>query len=101
MLRTMAAAYEVAQLRGVALHPSALLWLATEGSALSLRIADRVGTLAPGSEADFISLDLGSTPAIAQRSRRAADIWEAVFPTIMMGDDRAVSGVWVMGQQWM
>ena len=99
MLRTMAAAYEVAQLRGVALHPSALLWLATEGSARALRIADRVGTLAPGSEADFITLDLGSTPAIAQRSARAADIWEAVFPTIMMGDDRAVSGVWVMGER--
>jgi guanine deaminase len=100
MLRTMAAAYEVAQLRGVALHPSALLWLATEGSAQSLRISDRVGTLAPGTEADFITLDLASTPAIAQRSTRAGDIWEAVFPTIMMGDDRAVSGVWVMGERW-
>ncbi|MCR9110874.1 guanine deaminase [Marivita sp. XM-24bin2] len=99
MLRTMAAAYEVAQLRGVALHPSALLWLATEGSAQSLRIADRVGTLVPGAEADFITLDLGSTPAIAQRSAVADDIWEAVFPTIMMGDDRAVSGVWVMGER--
>lgn len=99
MLRTMAAAYEVSQLRGVALHPSALLWLATEGSARSLGLADRVGTLAPGAEADFITLDLGSTPAIAQRSTRAADIWEAVFPTIMMGDDRAVSGVWVMGER--
>ncbi|MFP7673667.1 guanine deaminase [Marivita sp. S0852] len=99
MLRTMAAAYEVAQLRGVALHPSALLWLATEGSARALRIADRVGTLAPGTEADFITLDLASTPAIAQRSARARDIWEAVFPTIMMGDDRAVQGVWVMGER--
>lgn len=97
MLRTMAAAYEVAQLRGVALHPSALLWLATEGSARALRIADRVGTLSPKSEADFITLDLASTPAIAQRSARASDLWEAVFPTLMMGDDRAVTGVWVMG----
>ena len=99
MLRTMAAAYEVAQLRGTALHPSALLWLATEGSARALRIADRVGTLAPGAEADFIVLDLASTPAISQRSGKAGDIWEAVFPTIMMGDDRAVSGVWVMGER--
>jgi guanine deaminase len=97
MLRTMAAAYEVAQLRGAALHPSALLWLATEGSAKALRIDHRVGTLAPGTEADFIALDLASTPAIAQRSTRAADIWEAVFPTIMMGDDRAIAGTWVMG----
>ena len=97
MLHTMAAAYEVAQLRGQALHPASLLWLATAGSAKALRIEDRVGTLAPGTEADFVALDLASTPAIAQRSARAADIWEAVFPTIMMGDDRAVSSVWVMG----
>ena len=97
MLRTMAAAYEVAQLRGQALHPASLLWLATAGSAKALRIEDRVGTLAPGTEADFVALDLASTPAIAQRSARAADIREAVFPTIMMGDDRAVSSVWVMG----
>ncbi|MDA0924106.1 MAG: guanine deaminase, partial [Proteobacteria bacterium] len=33
MLRTMAAAYEIAQLRGMALHPAELLWLATGGSA--------------------------------------------------------------------
>ena len=99
MLRTMAAAYEVAQLRGTALHPSALLWLATEGSAQALRIDAHVGTLAPGTEADFIALNLSSTPAIAQRSARANDIWEAIFPTIMMGDDRAVEGVWVMGKR--
>ena len=42
-------------------------------------------------------LDLASTPAIAQRSVRANDIWEAVFPTIMMGDDRAIADVWVNG----
>ena len=50
-------------------------------------------------EADLIALDLGSTPVIAQRSERAADIWEAVFPTIMMGDDRAVARVWIAGER--
>jgi guanine deaminase len=99
MLRTMAAAYEVAQLRGTALHPSALIWLATEGSARSLGISDKVGTLAPGTEADFIALDLASTRSIAQRSAEAKDIWEALFPTIMMGDDRAISGTWIMGDR--
>ena len=97
MLRTMAAAYEVAQLRGRALHPAELLWLATEGSARAMRMEDRIGTLAPGSEADLVVLDLCSTPAIAQAADRAGDIWEAVFPTIMMGDDRAVAAVWVGG----
>ena len=99
MLRTMAAAYEVAQLRGRALHPAELLWLATAGSARALRLDDRIGRLAPGMEADLVVLDLASTPAIAQRAARAGDIWEAVFPTIMMGDDRAIRAVYVAGRQ--
>ena len=98
MLRTMAAAYEIAQIRGRALHPAELMWLATEGSARALRIADRVGALRPGLAADLIVIDLASTPAIAQRAARADTIWEAVFPTIMMGDDRAIKEVRIMGE---
>ncbi len=99
MLRTMAAAYEIGQLTGTALHPAQLLWLATEGSARALRMEGEIGTLAPGSAADLVALDLGSTAAIAQRSARAEDVWEALFPTMMMGDDRAVAGVWVAGRR--
>lgn len=99
MLRSMAAAYEIAQLRGRALHPAELLWLATAGSARALRLDRQIGALEPGHEADFIALDLSSTPAIAQRSARAEDIWEAVFPTIMMGDDRAISATYVAGRK--
>ncbi len=99
MLRTMAAAYEIGQLRGTALHPAQLLWLATVGSARALRLDDRIGNLVPGMDADIVAIDLASTPAIAQRSQRAQDIWEAVFPTIMMGDDRAIRATWVAGQR--
>ncbi|WP_226622836.1 guanine deaminase [Alloyangia pacifica] len=99
MLRTMAAAYEVAQLRHRPLHPAELLWLATQGSAIALMAEDRIGNLAPGLEADFTVLDLASTPAIAQRATSAEDIWEALFPTIMMGDDRAVSATYVAGKR--
>jgi len=97
MLRTMAAAYEVGQLRHRALHPSELWWLATAGSARALRAEGRIGNLAPGMEADIIAVDLASTPAIAQRAARAGDLWEALFPTIMMGDDRAIRAVWAAG----
>lgn len=98
MLRTMAAAYEIGQLNGCALHPAELYWLATAGSARILRIEDLVGNLSPGLEADLIALDLESTPAISQRTARADSIWEALFPTIVMGDDRAVVKVWIAGQ---
>jgi guanine deaminase len=99
MLRTMAAAYEVGQLRGIALHPAQLMWLATAGSARALHMQDRIGNLTPGADADITVLDLASTPAIAQRTARAEDIWQALFPTLMMGDDRAIKDVWVSGQR--
>lgn len=98
MLRTMAAAYEVAQLRHNPLHPAQLWWLATVGAARALRIDAQVGNIAPGMEADLIVLDLHSTPAIAQRAERAESFWEELFPTIMMGDDRAISAVWINGR---
>ena len=97
MLRTMAAAYEIAQLRGQALHPAELIWLATGASAEALGLSDKIGRLAPGFEADLVVLDLASTPAIAQASAHANDIWQAVFPTLMMGDDRATRQVYVAG----
>ena len=98
MLRTMAAAYEIAQLRGTAVHAAELLWVATEGSAQVLHRADEIGRIDVGRVADLAVLDLASTPAIAQRSARADDIWEAVFPTLMMGDDRAVAATYVAGR---
>lgn len=97
MLRTMAAAYEIGQLRGHPLHAAHLLWLATQGSARAMRMEDKIGNIHPGLEADLVVLDLASTPAIAQRAVRAADLWEAVFATLMMGDDRAIADVWVNG----
>jgi guanine deaminase len=45
-----------------------------------------------------VVIDLASTPAIAQRAARADDFWEALFPTIMMGDDRAIREVHVAGR---
>jgi guanine deaminase len=97
MLRTMAAAYEVAQLRGVALHPAQLWWLATEGSARALHMGGQIGHLGAGAAADIAVIDLASTPVIAQRVARAESLWDTLFPTIMLGDDRAIRDVWVGG----
>lgn len=98
MLRTMAAAYEVGQLAGRALHPAELWWLATAGSARALHADHLIGSIAPGREADLVVVDLASTPAIEQATRRASDLWQALFPTIMMGDDRAIRATWIAGR---
>ncbi|MCF6271963.1 MAG: guanine deaminase [Rhodobacteraceae bacterium] len=98
MLRTMASAYEIGQLRGDALHPARLLYMATQGSAEALHIGHKVGNLVAGREADIIVLDLASTPVITQRVARANTLWEALFPTIMLGDDRAISSIYIAGE---
>ncbi|MBL4805827.1 MAG: guanine deaminase [Rhodobacteraceae bacterium] len=97
MLRTMASAYEIGQLRGDALHPAQLLWMATQGSADALHVGNKIGNLVAGREADIVVIDMASTPVIEQRVKRAEDFWEQIFPTIMLGDDRAISAVWVNG----
>lgn len=98
MLRTMASAYEIGQLRGDALHPAHLLYMATVGSAEALHIGDKVGNLEAGKEADIIVMDLASSKVIEQRVRRADTLWETLFPTIMLGDDRAIKAVYIAGK---
>ena len=98
MLRTMAAAYEIAQLRGQALHPAELLWLATAGSAVALHMGDKIGNLKPGMEADLIVLDPTTLPALAQRAAVANSLWELLFAIIMLGDDRTVVETWIGGR---
>ncbi len=99
MLRTMASSYEIGQLRGDAIHPAQLLYMATKGSAEALHLEGNIGNLAAGMEADILVLDLASTPVIQQRSARADDLWEAIFPTIMLGDDRAIKSVYIAGKR--
>ncbi|MBL1435954.1 MAG: guanine deaminase [Rhodobacteraceae bacterium] len=99
MLRTMASAYEIGQLKGDAIHPAQLLYMATVGSAEALHIGDKVGNLETGKEADIIVINLASTPVIAQRTAQADTLWESLFPTIMLGDDRAIEAVYIAGNR--
>ena len=61
-------------------------------------LGDKIGRLEVGMEADLVVLDLASTPVIEQAAARAEDVWGELFPTIMLGDDRAVAAVWVGGE---
>jgi len=99
MLATMRSAYEIGQLRGAALHPAQLWWLATAGSAAAMRLGNCIGALAVGKDADLIILDPDATPVLAQRTARADDIWDVLFALIILGDDRAISQTWVNGER--
>jgi len=98
MLQTLNGAYRVAQLAGDPLSAGHAFYLATRGSAHALYLEERIGSIAPGMEADLVVLDLKSTPIIEYRMRSCRDIEEALFVQMMMGDDRAVLATYVAGR---
>ncbi|MFA5962503.1 MAG: guanine deaminase [Sphingomonas sp.] len=98
MLATMAEAYKVCQLRGASLDPFRALHLATAGGARILGLADRIGGLQPGQEADFILLDDKATPLLARRTA-GASLFERLFALQILGDDRAIAATWLAGKR--
>jgi guanine deaminase len=98
MLQTLNEGYKILQLRNQKLHPLTAFHWATRGNALTLGMADRIGTLAPGSDADLVVLDARATPAMALRAERAETLAEELFILQIMGDDRAVAQTYVAGK---
>ncbi len=98
MLRTLAEAYKVAQLRGHFLSPLRALYLATLGGARVLGVEESIGNFAIGKEADFVVLDPASTPLAARRMEHTRTLQERLFALIMLGDDRAVRQTYVLGK---
>ncbi|MGB6113621.1 MAG: guanine deaminase [Comamonas sp.] len=95
--RTMLAAYFVGRegqsKPGLSLAPSRLWWLHTGGAARALGLEGVIGTLATGSEADFVVLNPDAIPLLSRKARRAENLEELLFALIVLGDDRAVERV--------
>ncbi len=98
LLTTMGEAYKVAQLRGQPIDAIETFYLATLGGARALALDDRLGTLAPGYEADMVVLDPQATPLMAFRNARSNSITETLAVLATIGDDRAVRATYVAGR---
>ena len=98
MLRTLSEAYKVLQLKGQSLSALRAFYLATLGGSRALYIDDRVGNFTIGREADFVVLDLESTPLMARRMSNTNNLEEKLFVLMMLGDDRAVSATYILGE---
>lgn len=97
-LQSMNESYKIAQLQGYALSSVHAFYLATRGAAHSLDLEDKIGSIAPGMEADLLVLNLKSTPLIEFRMNHCRSIEEALFIQMIMGDDRATKAVYVNGE---
>ncbi|MEO7496283.1 MAG: guanine deaminase [Massilia sp.] len=99
MLQTMNEAYKVARMKGSYLPALRMFYLATLGAARSMRLEGTTGSLAAGTEADFIVLDPQATPLLGRRSAHCDSLEEQLFALALLGDDRAISATYAAGRK--
>lgn len=97
IMATLNEAYKAAQMNRQSLGAAHAFYLATRGTARAMYIEDKVGSLAPGIEADIVVLDRKSTPLIKYRMEFAKDIYDALFVQMILGDDRVVKQTYIAG----
>jgi len=98
LLRVINEAYKVQQLQGQVLSPDRAFYLATLGGARALDLHHRIGSFAIGNEADFLVLQPQATPLMARRHRSTVDWRDQLFALMMLGDDRVIEQVRLMGE---
>ncbi|TIO06745.1 guanine deaminase [Mesorhizobium sp.] len=98
MLRTMDEGYKAIALNGEKLNPFQSFWQITRGNAEALSVAEKIGTLDEGSDADIVVLDARATPAMRLRMETADTLAEELFLLQTLGDDRAVREVYIAGR---
>ena len=99
MLRTLDEARKVARLQGQDLSPLRAFYLATLGAARCLRLDDRIGRNEVGAEADFIVLNLDSTPLMARRTAASSALSDVLRILLTLGDERAIRCTYILGRR--
>jgi guanine deaminase len=97
--RTLAAAYQVARLRGRPVAPTRLYALATLGGADALGLAGTAGNLAAGMFADFVVLDWRRNRLLAERFARDEPPGDLLAALFQLADDRLTRAVFIGGLQ--
>ncbi|PPJ45873.1 guanine deaminase [Rhizobium sp. KAs_5_22] len=98
MFKTLDEAYKIQQLLGERLNPLESFHMMTRGNAEALSLENRIGTLEPGTDADFVVLNAAATPAMALRMETVKSLAEELFLLQTMGDDRSVVETYVAGK---
>jgi len=97
MLKTAAAAYQVASLKGFKPDVFIMFYLLTLGGASALDLSDKIGNFQKGKEADFVLIDLEKQEVLAQRIKESNTLKEKLFALMMLGDERNIDEVYLMG----
>lgn len=97
--RQLGEAYKVAMLRGAPFDAARGFYMATLGGAEALGLAHRVGSIAPGMEADLAVVDLRPNEFAGWRLDRAATLLEKFFVASALGPDNLIRATFVGGRK--
>lgn len=98
MLSTLGDAYKTAALQDIKLSPLDAFYQITLGNAKALSLENYIGNFEPGKEADFVVIDLSSTPLLAYKMQRAKNLEDILFNLMILGDDRAIYRTYIHGE---
>lgn len=96
---TLQGAYNVGSLLGQPLTGWQGFYRLTLGNARALHLADHIGSLEAGREADLVVLDPDATPLLSRRLSQTESLAERLFAMMMLGDDRTVAATWANGER--
>lgn len=99
MLKTAAATYQVAALRGYKPTALQLFYLLTLGGAKAIGLDDKIGNFELGKEADFILINPTKLEILSERLKASRTIEEILFAMLFLGDDRIIDSVYLMGRK--
>ncbi|MEM7003553.1 MAG: guanine deaminase [Pseudomonadota bacterium] len=99
LLSTLGEGYKVNQLNGDNWHPLQALYAITRGAAETLHLADKVGSLSAGLEADFVVLEPPRASVLAQRLDAESSLTGELFAYMFLDGERAVKETWVAGKR--
>jgi guanine deaminase len=97
MRRTLLSAYQVQAGLQRRVTAWALLHAATRGAAQALQLGHEMGSLEPGTHADFCVWGLASHPVARHRQAVARDLHDRLFAWITLGDEEDLVETWVAG----
>ena len=99
MLRTLADAYKIQQLRHYSISPLEALYWGTLGNACALGLNNEIGNFSVGTFADFIILNSRATKLSDNRMDSCESLAEELFILQTLGDDRFIDSVYIAGKK--
>ena len=98
MLKTLADAYKVCQLRQYVLDPFEAFYRITRGNARATALEGFIGDFRVGQEADFVMIDPARIPLVARRAEAVKDLQEELFIYMTLGDEQLIVETSILGE---